>query len=321
MDRLLRLSMPMIEVEGLRKHFGDHVAVDGIAFSVERGEVVGFLGPNGAGKSTTMKMLTGFLAPTAGSSRVGGTDVLADPVGACRKVGYLPEASPVYPEMQVQEYLDFVGRMRGLPQAERATAIDRSVQLTGLGERRKQLVGTLSKGYKQRVGLAQAILHDPDILILDEPTSGLDPNQIVDIRGLIRELGRSKTVVLSTHILSEVQASCDRVLIINKGRLVADGPTEEITASGSGELVSLIVMPGTVRRSDEDIIQAYEAVDGVLEVRPLPALGEETRLQVRTEDDVRPALFEIAVKLGVVLIELRQERSNLEDVFRRLTMD
>jgi len=312
----------MIEVEGLRKHFGDHVAVDVISFSIGRGEVVGFLGPNGAGKSTTMKMLTGFISPTAGSTRVGGIDVLEDPVGARRKVGYLPEASPVYPEMQVQEYLDFVGRMRGLPQAERAAAIDRSVQLTGLNERRRQLVGTLSKGFKQRVGLAQAILHDPDILILDEPTSGLDPNQIVDIRSLIRELGRSKTVVLSTHILSEVQASCDRVLIINKGRLVADGPTDEITASGIGDVVSLIVVPGAVRRSDEDILQAYGAVGGVLEVRSIPALGEnETRLQVRTADDVRPALFETAVELGVVLVELRQERSNLEDVFRHLTMD
>ena len=312
----------MIEVEGLRKHFGDHVAVDAISFSIGRGEVVGFLGPNGAGKSTTMKMLTGFIAPTAGFTRVGGIDVLEDPVGARRKVGYLPEASPVYPEMQVQEYLDFVGRMRGLPQAERAAAIDRSVQLTGLNERRRQLVGTLSKGFKQRVGLAQAILHDPDILILDEPTSGLDPNQIADIRGLIREMGRSKTVILSTHILSEVQASCDRVLIIHKGRLVADGPTDEITATGIGEIVSLIVVPGAVRRSDEDILQAYGAVGGVLEVRSIPALGEdETRLQVRTADDVRPALFETAVELGVVLVELRQERSNLENVFRHLTMD
>jgi ABC-2 type transport system ATP-binding protein len=312
--------MSMIQVQGLRKHYGDHVAVDGLDFSITGGEVVGFLGPNGAGKSTTMKMLTGFIAPTAGSATVADIEVLTNPVEARRRVGYLPEAAPVYPDMQVVEYLDFVGRMRSLAQAERAAAVDRSLQLTGLTDRRKQLVGTLSKGYKQRVGLAQAILHDPDILILDEPTSGLDPNQIVDIRTLIRELGRKKTVVLSTHILSEVQASCDRVIIINKGRLVADGPTDEVTANQAGDVINITAIPGGVRRSDEDIIAAFSALDGVNEVRAMPALGdEETRVQVRADGDVRKALFESAVSLGIVLVELRQERSNLEDVFRRLT--
>ena len=314
--------MATIQVEGLRKHYGDHVAVDGLSFSVEGGEVVGFLGPNGAGKSTTMKMLTGFISPTAGKAMVAGIEVLQEPVEARRKVGYLPEAAPVYPEMQVREYLDFVGRMRGLARAERAAAIDRAVELTGLQERRRQLVGTLSKGFKQRVGLAQAILHDPDILILDEPTSGLDPNQIADIRSLIRELGRKKTVVLSTHILSEVQASCDRVLIISRGRLVADGPTDEVTRTGAGNVVSLTLVPGDVRRDDADLIAAYTALPGVLEVRPMPALADpETRLQIRTDDDVRALLFKTAVDLGVVLIELKQERSNLEDVFRRLTKE
>ena len=314
--------MATIQVEGLRKHYGDDVAVDGLSFSVEGGEVVGFLGPNGAGKSTTMKMLTGFISPTAGKAMVAGIEVLQEPVEARRKVGYLPEAAPVYPEMQVREYLDFVGRMRGLARAERAAAIDRAVELTGLQERRRQLVGTLSKGFKQRVGLAQAILHDPDILILDEPTSGLDPNQIADIRSLIRELGRKKTVVLSTHILSEVQASCDRVLIISRGRLVADGPTDEVTRTGAGNVVSLTLVPGDVRRDDADLIAAYTALPGVLEVRPMPALADpETRLQIRTDDDVRALLFKTAVDLGVVLIELKQERSNLEDVFRRLTKE
>ena len=312
--------MSMIRVQGLRKHYGDHVAVDGLDFSIAGGEVVGFLGPNGAGKSTTMKMLTGFIAPTAGLAEVAGIEVLEHPVEARRKLGYLPEAAPVYPDMQVIEYLDFVGRMRSLARSERAAAIDRALQLTGLQDRRKQLVGTLSKGYKQRVGLAQAILHDPDILILDEPTSGLDPNQIVDIRTLIRELGRKKTVVLSTHILSEVQASCDRVIIINKGRLVADGPTNEVTNTQAGDVVNLTVVPGGVRRSDEDILGAFEAVAGVTEVRAMPALADgETRVQVRAVEDVRKALFQSAVDLGVVLVELRQERSNLEDVFRRLT--
>jgi len=312
--------MSMIRVQGLRKHYGDHVAVDGLDFSISGGEVVGFLGPNGAGKSTTMKMLTGFISPTAGLAEVSGIEVLEHPVEARSKLGYLPEAAPVYPDMHVVEYLDFVGRMRSLARSERASAIDRALQLTGLQDRRKQLVGTLSKGYKQRVGLAQAILHDPDILILDEPTSGLDPNQIVDIRSLIRDLGRKKTVVLSTHILSEVQASCDRVIIINKGRLVADGPTNEVTNTQAGDVVNLTVVPGGVRRSDEDILSAFQTIPGVTEVRAMPALSEgETRLQVRAVEDVRKALFQSAVELGVVLVELRQERSNLEDVFRRLT--
>ena len=314
--------MATIQVEGLRKHYGDHVAVDGLSFSVEAGEVVGFLGPNGAGKSTTMKMLTGFISPTAGTACVAGIEALQDPVGARRKLGYLPEAAPIYPDMQVREYLDFVGRMRDLAQAERAAAIDRAVELTGLQDRRRQLVGTLSKGYKQRVGLAQAILHDPDILILDEPTSGLDPNQIADIRSLIRELGRKKTVVLSTHILSEVQASCDRVLIISRGRLVADGPTDEVTRTGAGDVVSLTLVPGGVRRTDSDLIAAYTALPGVLDVRPMPSMAPgETRLQIQAQDDVRALLFKTAVDLGVVLLELKQERSNLEDVFRRLTKD
>ncbi|MCP4809563.1 MAG: ATP-binding cassette domain-containing protein [Proteobacteria bacterium] len=313
----------MIEVESLRKHFGAHVAVGGIDFTIERGEVVGFLGPNGAGKSTTMKIITGFLSPTAGTARVAGLDVVADPVGARRRIGYLPEAAPVYPDMRVDDYLAFVGEVRGLARSERANAIERALTRCGLLDRRRQVVGTLSKGYKQRVGLAQAVLHDPDILILDEPTSGLDPNQIVDIRKLIREIGEKKTVILSTHILSEVQASCDRVLIINNGALVADGPTSEVTAVSSGEVVRAAFIPGDVRQEDAVVVAALEALEGVSTVRVLPhakSLPDELVVQLQADRDVREAVFRAAQKLGVVLVELRREKSNLEDVFRRLTV-
>ena len=202
--------MAVVEVQGLEKRYGDHAALGGVNFQIHAGEVVGFLGPNGAGKSTTMKILTGFITASAGSAMVAGVDVLEDPVRARSHLGYLPEASPVYPDMRVMEYLEFVSNVRGLAVAEGAAAVERAIQRCGLDERRQQVIGTLSKGFKQRVGIAQAILHDPDILILDEPTSGLDPNQIMDIRALIREIGAKKTVILSTHILGEVSfnATC-----------------------------------------------------------------------------------------------------------------
>lgn len=314
--------MAVIEVQSLHKHFGAHIAVGGIDFSIAKGEVVGFLGPNGAGKSTTMKIITGFLSPTAGTAKVGGVDVVADPVEARRRIGYLPEAAPVYPDMRVQDYLAFVGDVRGLARSEKANAIERALDRCGLMDRRRQVVGTLSKGYKQRVGLAQAVLHDPDILILDEPTSGLDPNQIVDIRRLIREIGEKKTVILSTHILSEVQASCDRVLIINAGALVADGPTSEVTAVSTGELIRAAFIPGDVRQDEAVVVQALEALEGVSSVRVLPhakSLPDEVVVQLQADRDVREAVFRAAVGLGVVVVELGRERSNLEDVFRRLT--
>jgi ABC-2 type transport system ATP-binding protein len=314
--------MAVIEVQGLEKHYGAHAALGGVDFAIEAGEIVGFLGPNGAGKSTTMKILTGFVSASAGEARIKGLDVLEDPVEARRHLGYLPEAAPVYPDMRVGEYLDFVGRVRGLAAAERTAAVDRAIARCGLGPRRDQIVGTLSKGYKQRVGIAQAILHDPDILILDEPTSGLDPNQIVDIRALIREIGQRKTVILSTHILSEVQATCDRVIIIHAGKLVADGPTDEVTRTGSRDVLHVSLAPGKVRTPPERILAELGALDGVDEVRDETGTVEvEGQLDVRlaVTDDVRAQVFAVAVKLGVVLLEMRRERRNLEEVFRQLT--
>ena len=313
--------MPAIEVQALQKSYGALQALRGINFSIEHGEVVGFLGPNGAGKSTAMKILTGFLAPSGGRAAIEGHDVLAEPIEARSRLGYLPENAPVYTDMRVGDYLDFVGRVRGLGSAERATAIDKTAGQCGITDRLGQLVGELSKGYRQRVGLAQALLHNPSILILDEPTTGLDPNQIVEIRNLIREIGRSKTVLLSTHILSEVQATCDRVIIIHKGEIAADGPTHEVTVRDQGgRMVRVTYTAGKVAPSKEDITAAVSALPGVERARPMQDEDpKHSSFEILASQDVRPALFQLAVDRGLILLELSEERSNLEEVFRRLT--
>ena len=215
--------MVTLEAQGLTRRYGDHTAVDGINLSLKRGEVLGFLGPNGAGKSTTMQMLTGNLAPTAGEVHVCGIDLIDRPVDAKARIGYLPEAPPLYREQQVEEFLQFVARLHRVPRAARAGAVQRAIERCGLGDVRRKLIGTLSKGYQQRVGIAQAIVHEPDVIVLDEPTVGLDPNQIRDIRRLIRELGNAHSVILSTHILPEVEAICDNVSIMHRGRFVFSG--------------------------------------------------------------------------------------------------
>jgi ABC-2 type transport system ATP-binding protein len=224
----------MIEVKGLAKSFGANRAVDGVTFSVKKGEVLGFLGPNGAGKSTTMKMITGFLRPDSGTATVEGVDVLEDPVSVKRKLGYLPENAPAYPEMTVGEFLGFIGEVRGFSGAARLERVERAISLTHLGAVRHQTVDTLSKGFKQRVGFAQALLHDPPALVLDEPTDGLDPNQKNEVRLLIKSMAAQKAVVLSTHILEEVEAICTRVIIISRGRLIADETPEELLARKPG---------------------------------------------------------------------------------------
>jgi ABC-2 type transport system ATP-binding protein len=223
----------MIQVENLSKRFGSIVAVDGISFSVERGEVLGFLGPNGAGKSTTMKILTCFQRPDSGSAKLAGHDILTDPVAVRRAVGYVPENAPIYGDMSVGAFLAFCAETRGLTGKTRKDAIDRVVALTNIGSVFHQMIETLSKGYKRRVGLAQAFLHDPDILILDEPTDGLDPNQKHDVREVIRSMGQSKCIVISTHILEEVDAVCSRAMIISRGRVLADGKPEELRSQAS----------------------------------------------------------------------------------------
>jgi ABC-2 type transport system ATP-binding protein len=225
----------MIEVEGLSKRYGDVVAVDGVSFSIDRGEVVGFLGPNGAGKTTIMRMLTGFVPPSDGTASIAGHDIFEDSMGARRSVGYLPETPPLYPEMRVRDYVDYVAAIKDLPRRSRREAVDRALERCGLADVASRVIGTLSKGYRQRVGLAQAIVHDPPVLILDEPTVGLDPIQINEIRGLIADLASGDaqhTVVLSSHILAEVSAICRRIIMINQGRKTVDAPIEELTSEG-----------------------------------------------------------------------------------------
>jgi len=219
-----------IDVSGLGKNYGAQKAVDNISFTLNKGEIVGFLGPNGAGKSTTMKMITGFLTPDTGLAKVCGIDVQVDPISAKRKIGYLPEANPLYHEMYIREYLDFIAGVHGI--ADKKTAIASVIQLTGLTPESTKKIGQLSKGYKQRVGLAAALVHDPEVLVLDEPTSGLDPNQIIEIRNVIRAQGKNKTVLFSSHILQEVTAICDRVIIINKGKMVANDSLANLQSGG-----------------------------------------------------------------------------------------
>jgi len=313
--------MTVLHVDGLCRSYGSFEALKGLSFSVNAGEIVGLLGPNGAGKTTCMKILTGFLAPSRGAATVCGLDVLTDPIGVQRQLGYLPEGAPVYDEMAVRPYLAFVATVRGLGAAERARAIERVVDQCGLSERLHQRISTLSHGYRQRVGLAQALLHEPRVLILDEPTTGLDPNQIVEIRRLIREVGKTRTVILSTHILSEVQVTCDRVLILHEGRLVADDRTEALTGATTGQVLTVGVGTSKVEVSRATLTSQLEALAGVTGVVPAAPVNECHRFTVYAGSDIRDAVFQWAVARGYVLVELKAERRDLEDVFRHLTRD
>lgn len=311
--------MPVIEVDALRRSYGSFEALRGVSFAVEKGEIVGLLGPNGAGKSTTMKVLTGYLAPTGGSARICGHDVLAAPLAVRACLGYLPEGAPLYGEMQVRDYLAFVGEVRGLAPSTCARAIERVAEQCGLRERLSQRIGTLSRGYRQRVGLAQALVHSPPILILDEPTTGLDPNQIVEIRSLIREVGATRTVILSTHILSEVQVTCDRVLVIHEGRLVADERTERMVAGNDGRRLVVGLGQGKVRATAAQLATELSELPGVLEVHPTAPADTAHRFQLQTDGDARAEVSAWAARRGHVLLELATSRSSLEEAFRRLT--
>ncbi len=313
--------MTAIKVENLCKNYGRHKAVDGISFSINEGEVVGLLGPNGAGKSTTMKILTGFISPSEGGAWINGKNVLEDPIGAQNDIGYLPENAPIYPEMRVKEYLSYIAKIRNLGRNEREHSIKRVAGQCGISARLNQPIGQLSKGYRQRVGLAQALLHESKILILDEPTTGLDPNQIVEIRNLIREIGKKKTVILSTHILPEVQATCDRVIIIHEGNLVADGPVDEvITRSQGGTSFSIILQDFKVTMPSSEIVLKLHKIEGVEHVSTTPSPDGEHHFTLLTRKDIRAKIFEFAVKEGLALLELSPAQSDLEDVFRKLTI-
>ena len=301
----------MVEIQHLTKTYGTQNAVDNISFTAGKGEIVGFLGPNGAGKSTTMKIATGYLPPTTGTVRVAGYDVLTDSLAVRRHVGYLPEHNPLYLDMYVHEYLEFIGSVHGLRGSNLRNRVAELVGRVGLSREQNKQIGALSKGYRQRVGLAQALIHDPDVLILDEPTTGLDPNQILEIRQLIREVGEDKTVIFSTHILPEVTALCTRVLIISRGKLVADSPVAELAARAAGEIVVRAEFEGAVdmamlaKLPNVRLVEA--APDGAVLLRTAPGT------------DVRAAVSRLAGQEGWILLGLRQEQQSLEAVFGELT--
>ena len=308
--------MTFLALERVSKRFGSVPAVDDVSFAVDRGQVDGFLGPNGAGKSTTMRMITQFLEPDSGSIRMEGTPLAEAGRDAKRRIGYLAENNPLYGEMLVSEYLEFIGRLRELG-AERRSATEEAVAATGIEPVYHRPIGELSKGFRQRVGLAAAILHRPDLLVLDEPTEGLDPNQRVEIRHLIGHLGRERTVLLSTHILPEVQFTCSRLLIINRGRIVADGPVDDLLARAKGGARIAVEATGTA------VAEQLGALEGVQAVEPREAENGRVRLTLVTVgvEDLRPRIFELAKTKGWTLFELHQEAGNLEDLFRQLTTD
>ncbi|MEK6608400.1 MAG: ATP-binding cassette domain-containing protein [Myxococcota bacterium] len=312
------MSENLIQVENLTKHYGSVRAVDGISFDVKSSQVVGFLGPNGAGKSTTMKILSCYIGPTGGRARVAGFDVLEKPLEARRRIGYLPENNPIYDDMTALEYLEFVAAVRDIPSATRAARLSEISTLCGLEGVLGKPVGELSKGFRQRLGLAQAMAHDPDILLMDEPTSGLDPNQIVEIRSLIREIGQRKTVILSTHILPEVQATCDRAIIIHEGKIVADGTLEELRRREQGNRYRVVVEGPTPDEARDRV----RSLEGVLGIEASSSDGACTlEVTASAEGDLRRPIFRLAVDRGWTLLELRRDAATLEDVFRKLTRE
>jgi ABC-2 type transport system ATP-binding protein len=307
----------MMEVRQLNKRFGDVHAVRDLTFQVRKGEVFGFLGPNGAGKTTTMRIVTCYIPASSGTIQVGGLDTVQSSLEVRKKIGYLPENNPLYNDMMVDEYLAFAGELRAMKGAKLSSRINEMVQVCGLTNMARRQIGKLSKGYRQRVGLAQAMLHDPDLLILDEPTSGLDPNQIIEIRQLIKKIGQEKTVIYCSHILSEVSATCSRILIINNGQLVATGTADELT-SGAGQSGQYTLR---LRGDKSDIETKICGVTGVTNARVAESQGEWHRLRVATDDkeDIGEGLFRCVVENGWGLAELRRERASLEEVFTQLT--
>ncbi|KAF0108705.1 MAG: antibiotic transport system ATP-binding protein [Anaerolineaceae bacterium] len=303
----------MIQAIGLTKDYGARRAIENLTFEARQGEVVGFLGPNGAGKTTTMRILTGYMPPTYGTAKVAGFDILEESIEVRRRVGYLPETVPLYPDMTVFEYLKFMADLRHAPNAE--DMVDDALALVGMEDRADGYISNLSKGMRQRIGLAQALLHKPEVLILDEPTIGLDPAQVVEVRSIIREIGKERTILLSTHILSEAQQLCDRVLIINKGRIVAEDTPENLQARLVGaERVIL-----RVRGEADDLAPVIAKIKGVRDVDIQP--DGTLAFQFAPNVDVRPEVARAAVKAGYDLLELRPVGLSLEEIFLQLTQE
>lgn len=297
-------------VSNLTKVYGEQYAVNDISFEAHKGEILGFLGPNGAGKTTTMKMITCFVPPTKGSIQVCGFDVEKDPMEVRKRIGYLPEHNPLYLDMYVKEYLLFMAGLHKVPQKRKA--VEEMIVRTGLEREKHKLLRSLSKGYRQRVGLAQAMLHDPEVLILDEPTSGLDPNQLIEIRKLIRSLGKEKTVIFSSHIMQEVQALCDRVIIINQGNMAANNTLEGLQQSTNTEQYI------TVGFDKEPSLGPLQALEQITSIEPTN--GQHTYVvRAAGEEDIRPSIFHFAVDNDLVILELQRKVSTIEDVFQQVT--
>ena len=298
-----------IVVRKLTKIYGAQKAVNDISFSVSKGEIVGFLGPNGAGNSTTMKMITGYLAADAGTAEVSGIVVQPNSLDTKKKIGYLPETNPLYHDMYIREYLEFIANIHAIK--NKKEAINKVIETTGLTIEANKKIGQLSKGYKQRVGLAAALIHDPEVLILDEPTSGLDPNQIVEIREVIKNLGKNKTVLFSSHILQEVEAICDRVIIINKGVIVADDQLSNLRKSNSGQHAVLVTFKEAV---DMEAFKSLRKVNEVVQINKA-----SYQLQTNDADEVRKQLLELSLKNNLNIVSLQSENNSLEEIFRSLT--
>lgn len=305
-----------ITIENLVKKYGGQRAVDHISFQVKTGEIVGFLGPNGAGKTTTMRMITGFITPTEGTIRVGGMAMEERMDEIKRHIGYLPENNPLYHDMPVIDYLEYVAGLQGIQKQNLAGKVAEMIRITGLNPEKHKKISELSKGFRQRVGLAQAMIHDPEILILDEPTTGLDPNQIVEIRKLIRELGRHKTVILSTHILSEVEATCDRILIINRGKIVADGTPDLLRKQAQGEDLLRV----RIQEGDPNLVfKALKELPAVSQVAFMDGQQDRFDLQCAQGSDAAREVFQLCVKNRWIITEMIPYETKLEDIFRQLT--
>lgn len=306
-----------IVVENLTKKYGTQRAVDNISFEVKTGEVLGFLGPNGAGKTTTMKIITCFMAPSDGDIKVGGLSIHEHQDEIKKKIGYLPENNPLYYDMMVLDYLEFVANLQGVPKEKIQKRIAEMVVMTGLNVEKHKKIGELSKGYRQRVGLAQAMIHDPEILILDEPTTGLDPNQIVEIRKLIKELGKEKTVVLSTHILPEVEATCDRIMIINNGKIVADGTSDMLRKQAQGQEILRVQISEAGDR--DSLISSLSGLESVSLVDPVEDNNNTFIINSSENLSSRKPIFNLCVQNNWVLTEMTPIETKLEDIFRKLT--
>ncbi len=300
-----------VKIQDITKIYGEQKAVDSINFEVNKGEVLGFLGPNGAGKTTTMKIITCFIPQTSGTAEVCGFDTRKNPMEVRRLIGYLPEHNPLYKEMYVKEYLNFIGRLHKLP--NRKQRIEEMVEMTGLTREQYKPIGALSKGYRQRVGLAQAMLHDPEVLILDEPTSGLDPNQLVEIRNLIKTFGKDKTIIFSTHIMQEVKALCDRVLIIDKGQIVANDSMDQLQTKFRESITIVVEFLEKTNQA------ALKSIEGVVNVKQLN--NRQWLIATDKEKDLRPDIFKFAVKNGLTLLEMQKKVADVEDVFQELTQN